>query len=1345
VANTNKFRFLRASGANASLIVNDLTFQGGFANGTSAAGSGGAILVGASAAFAASDSTFTGNSSATDGGAVAVLNASTGGASSFTRTRFTGNTAVGGTGGAVIATSFGSAKFVDSVIANNTSTGSGFGAGGVAGNGFIVFDFLRTTLTGNVGTSAGAFQGAEAVFAYCTIDGNTANTGGTGGIDAALANVSVMYSTVSNNLGKQTTSAGGGIQGNKVAVLNSTVHGNTSGTGGGISGRDITVTYSTITNNIATFGAAGPGGIAGTFGTSPVVLSHSVVAGNTTTGSSETQDIPATTVTSNGFNFIGIKPAAVTLLASDQSGTKASPANPLLGPLLANGGLTASRAPLAGSPLINAGNVAVVATATTDQRGYPRFVGAKVDIGAYEVQTSNGVGLVGGNLQQTKIANAFANPVVLRVSDPHGAAVSGAKVTLAGPTFGAGPDFAGSPTGQGTSDGTGLVTITPRANTIAGAYVVGASIAGLPATPVTLRNTNFLLVQPPTFGIVADSTGSGQTNPVTGIYANPLTVTLTSSGNPVANYPVTFTAPVAGTGAGVTFPNGGTSFTVLTDATGTASAIVTANTKAGALTAFATATGYGNAAYSLTNLAGDIASIAVVSGSGQSTFLSTAFTLPLVARGFDAFGNPSPGRTITVAPPAAGASASFAQTVYTTDATGTVTTTIPTANATGGAYFVNASSGAFSADFALTNLTAPPAPPPPNSAPLITGLGTQTTTTAVPVGPLTFAVVDVETPGSQLVVTAASDNVTLVPNGNVVLAGTGNSRTVLVQPQPGQTGTAKITLTVTDTGSLSSSISFTVNVNPTPQTPPTITGIANQTVATGGTVGPLNFTVADAETPAASLTVTAVAANGTLIPASGIAITGSGADRRIQLTPATGLTGSSLVTISVTDGDGQTTTGTFTVTVTPPPPTPPAISDLADRTVTINTVGGPYSFIVTDALTPAASLTVTATSSNQTLLPNANVVLGGSGNFRAVTVTPVTGQSGTATVTVTVTNGAGLSTSDTFVVTVPATVPPPAAQGFFAGTGEGVPAVVNAYDAAGKLRLVIQPFEPEFTGGARVAVGDFNGDGIADVAVGSGPGRASMVRIFNGATGGKLAEIEPFEASFAGGIFVAAGDITGDGKADLVVTPDQGGSSRTIVYGAGLGDNLIANYFAIEDPRFRGGARATVGDFNNDGKADVIVSAGFGGGPRVAGYNGATLGLSGGPKLFADFFAFEGTLLNGTYVAAGDVNGDGFADLIAGAGPGGGPRVTVFDGKGLVGGTGGRLADFFAGPTNQRDGVRVAALNFDSDTQIDVMTGNGGGMSTIRIFNAASLLAGSQEPNFSIDAFASGIGGVFVG
>jgi hypothetical protein len=316
------------------------------------------------------------------------------------------------------------------------------------------------------------------------------------------------------------------------------------------------------------------------------------------------------------------------------------------------------------------------------------------------------------------------------------------------------------------------------------------------------------------------------------------------------------------------------------------------------------------------------------------------------------------------------------------------------------------------------------------------------------------------------------------------------------------------------------------------------------------------------------------------------------------------------------------------------------------------------------------------------------------------------------------------------------------------GAGAGGAPVVRVYAPNGALTRALDAFEPTFTGGVRVAVGDVNADGTPDLVFGSGPGRATLVRVLDGATAAPLFEVQPFEAAFTGGVYVAAGDLTGDGRADLVVTPDEGGGPRVLVYD-GNGFALTGNFFGIADPDFRGGARPAVGDLSGDGRADLVVAAGFLGGPRVAFYDGRT--VTGGQtpvRLFNDIFVFEQTLRNGIFVAAGDVNADGFADLVAGGGPGGGPRVLILSGRDLIGGNlanPAALGNFFAGDTASRSGVRVAARDLDADGRVDLLTGAGsGGRATAYL--GPTIPASGQPPAFrDFFPFSDLPGGVFVG
>jgi hypothetical protein len=298
----------------------------------------------------------------------------------------------------------------------------------------------------------------------------------------------------------------------------------------------------------------------------------------------------------------------------------------------------------------------------------------------------------------------------------------------------------------------------------------------------------------------------------------------------------------------------------------------------------------------------------------------------------------------------------------------------------------------------------------------------------------------------------------------------------------------------------------------------------------------------------------------------------------------------------------------------------------------------------------------------------------------------------------------------------------------------------------------------------RGATADVDGDGFPDTVLVTGPGTPTRVAVLSGKDGSTLvAPFDPFGDNFTGGGFVAAADLDGDGRAELVVSPDVGGGARVVVFSLAGGTPALRRSFLTfaDDPTFRGGARVALGDVNGDGTPDLAVAAGFLGGPRVALFDGQTVLSGGGPeptRLVNDFFAFPGpdaaTLRNGVFVSIGDVDGDGKGDLIFGGGPGGAPRVSILSGALVSAGDiaaayAAPVANFFvAGDSTDRGGVRVAAVDADRDGRADVATGSGeGSQSRVRVYRGKDFTSTAEPSAYQdLDPFGQVLpGGVFVG
>jgi serralysin len=172
----------------------------------------------------------------------------------------------------------------------------------------------------------------------------------------------------------------------------------------------------------------------------------------------------------------------------------------------------------------------------------------------------------------------------------------------------------------------------------------------------------------------------------------------------------------------------------------------------------------------------------------------------------------------------------------------------------------------------------------------------------------------------------------------------------------------------------------------------------------------------------------------------------------------------------------------------------------------------------------------------------------------------------------------------------------------------------------------------------RVAAGDTNGDGFADIITGPGVGGGTLVRVFSGKDGTNLLNFNAYPSAFLGGIFVAAGDVNGDGKADIITGPGIGGGPLAAVFDGPTG-NLLRSFNAyppvtgaigiVGQSGWVSGLRVAADDVNGDGKADIVTGPGPGQPPEVKVFDAVSLAV------LDDFFAYDASYLGGVFVGAG--------------------------------------------------------------------------------------------------------------
>lgn len=153
------------------------------------------------------------------------------------------------------------------------------------------------------------------------------------------------------------------------------------------------------------------------------------------------------------------------------------------------------------------------------------------------------------------------------------------------------------------------------------------------------------------------------------------------------------------------------------------------------------------------------------------------------------------------------------------------------------------------------------------------------------------------------------------------------------------------------------------------------------------------------------------------------------------------------------------------------------------------------------------------------------------------------------------------------------------------GAVNGGGPLVRVQSPVGKAEASWFAYDQNLRGGVNVALADVNGDGRLEVVTGPGPGTEPIVKIFD-LKGRELYSFSSYDSKFRGGVKVAAGDLDGDGQAEIITAPASGGGSHIMAFNHQ--GKRIASWFAY-DSKLRGGFELSLSDINGDQLPEILV------------------------------------------------------------------------------------------------------------------------------------------------------------
>jgi hypothetical protein len=242
------------------------------------------------------------------------------------------------------------------------------------------------------------------------------------------------------------------------------------------------------------------------------------------------------------------------------------------------------------------------------------------------------------------------------------------------------------------------------------------------------------------------------------------------------------------------------------------------------------------------------------------------------------------------------------------------------------------------------------------------------------------------------------------------------------------------------------------------------------------------------------------------------------------------------------------------------------------------------------------------------------------------------------------------------------------------------------------------------------------------LAVGAAPGNKSapVVKVYDAVSGELFSSFLAYESKFTGGVHVTTGDLDNDGQDEIIVAPASKRRTEVKVFSI-LGEELNQFEFIASKSTQKYGSVVAVGDVDGDGWRDIVLGAGSGQTSHIRVFKNIAAqtpehAFSETPLV--DFEAFTDRYKSGVSLAIGDVNDDGTDEIIVGTNAGYVTQVSVFTMTNALTPTFTQLTNFRPYGDKFKGGVEVSVGDLDGDGKAEIVTAPGAkGGSLIQLHN----------------------------